>query len=54
MSNNTHGNDTSQQPANQAANARSVHRTSGIKAVEATQNGNQNKRLSQTGKTDGE
>ncbi len=49
MSNSTHGNDASQQPYNQAANARSAQRTSGIKAVEATQNGNQNQRLRQTG-----
>lgn len=48
------GNDNSQQPVNERNNASSVRRSSGIKAVEATQNGNQDKRLSQTGKMEGE
>lgn len=47
--NSTHGNDNSQLAYNVKSDASSRQRTSQIKEIEKTQNGNQDKRLSQTG-----
>lgn len=52
--NSTHGNDNSQQPANQSANASSAQRTSMVSKLANDTSKCQYGRLSQTGKTDGE